>query len=321
MGKLKKISMFLIVAVFIAATSFAAEYSGKKVLFIDSYHEGYAWSDGITNSVKAALDGTGVDLKIVRMDTKRNKDEDFKKDAALKVKGVIEQFKPDVVIAADDNASKYLIVPYYTGSDLPFVFCGLNWDSSIYGFPTKNVTGMVEVSPIPQLLDQLKPFAKGTRVGHIGADTTSSKKEGEYYKKIFNIDLVEYYGTDLADWKKGFLEVQGQVDMMIVGNKAGINDWDDADAAAFAKANTKIPTGATQEFIADYAMITFAKVAEEFGDWAAKTALQILDGSSPANIPEVKNEMGSLIINTKIAKTVGAEIPYEVLGTADRVIE
>ncbi len=321
MRKLVKITLLVSMAVFLAATSFAAEYSGKKILFIDSYHEGYAWSDGIVNSVIAGLDGTGAELKIVRMDTKRNKDESFKKEAALKVKGAIEQFKPDVVIAADDNASKYVIVPFYKNSNLPFVFVGLNWDASIYGFPTKNVTGMVEVSPIPQLLDQLKPYAKGTRIGHLGADVTSSRKEGKYYKKIFNIDLVEYYATDLADWKKGFVEVQNQVDVMIVGNKAGINDWDDKDAAAFAETNTKIPTGATQPFIADYAMITFAKVAEEFGDWAAKTALQVLDGTSPADIPMVKNVMGSLIINVRIAKAFGAEIPYELLGTADRVIE
>lgn len=321
MKKLTKWTMVLCMTVFLAATSYAAEYSGKKILFVDSYHQGYEWSDGITNAVIAALEGTGVELKIVRMDTKRNTEESFKEEAALKVKGVIEEFKPDVVIAADDNASKYLIVPYYKDSDLPFVFCGLNWDASIYGFPTKNITGMIEVSPIPQLLDQLKPFAKGTRVGHVAADATSARKEGEYYKKIFNIDLVEYYATDLADWKKGFVEVQNQVDMLIVGNNAGIMDWNKADAAAFAEANTKVPTGATQEFIADYAMTTFAKVAGEFGDWSAKTALQIIDGTSPANIPMVQNEMGTLIINTRIAKALGVEIPYEVLGTADRVIE
>lgn len=321
MRKLLKITLVLSMVLFLAATSFAADYSGKKILFVDSYHEGYEWSDGIVNSVKAALEGSGVELKIVRMDTKRNKDDSFKQEAALKVKGVIEQFKPDVVIAADDNASKYVIMPFYMNSNLPFVFCGVNWDASIYGFPAKNVTGMVEVSPIPQLLDQLKPFARGARIGHVAADVTSARKEGEYYKKIFNIDLVEYYATDLADWKKGFVEVQGKVDMLIVGNKAGINDWNDTDAATFAETNTKIPTGATQEFIADYAMITFAKVAEEFGEWSAKTALKIIDGTSPADIPIVKNEMGRLVINTKIAEATGADIPYEVLGTADRIIE
>jgi hypothetical protein len=78
----------------VSGASMATSYTGKKVLFIDSYHEGYAWSDGITSSLKRTLDGTGVELKIIRMDTKRNNDKEFKKNAALKAKSVIEQFMP-----------------------------------------------------------------------------------------------------------------------------------------------------------------------------------------------------------------------------------
>ena len=47
-----------------------------------------------------------------------------------KAKAEIDAFKPDVVIAADDNASKYLIEPYFKDAALPFVFCGVNWDAS-----------------------------------------------------------------------------------------------------------------------------------------------------------------------------------------------
>jgi hypothetical protein len=81
-------------------------YEGKKILYVDSYHEGYEWSDGITNGIQETLDGTGVDLKIYRMDTKRNPDEGFKEKAGLEAKSVIEEFEPDVVITSDDNAFK-----------------------------------------------------------------------------------------------------------------------------------------------------------------------------------------------------------------------
>jgi hypothetical protein len=52
------------------------------------------------------------------MDTKRNTDDHFKKNAAQKGKSVIEEYNPDIVIAADDNASKYLIVPYFKDASL-----------------------------------------------------------------------------------------------------------------------------------------------------------------------------------------------------------
>ena len=66
------------------------------------------------------------------MDTKRRSSTEDKKNSAVAAKAVIESWKPDVVITADDNAVKYLIQPYYKDKALPFVFCGLNWTASEY---------------------------------------------------------------------------------------------------------------------------------------------------------------------------------------------
>ena len=148
--------LFSIIALTLSTTGWCANYSGKKVLFIDSYHEGYAWSDGIASGIQRTLGGKGIELKIFRLDTKRNTDEAFKKEACSKAKSEIESFKPDVVIAADDNASKYLVEPYFKNSTLPIVFCGVNWDASVYGYPYTNTTGMIEVTPVPQLVEQLQ---------------------------------------------------------------------------------------------------------------------------------------------------------------------
>ena len=317
---------FIIVAicmamVFSGGTAFGKSYNGKKVLFIDSYHEGYAWSDGITRGVKAALEGTGVNLKVIRLDTKRNASVDFKKEAALKAKAEIEAFKPDVVIAADDNASKFLVMPYYKNADLPFVFCGVNWDATVYGYPYSNVTGMVEVTPIPQIIDQLKPYAKGTRLGFIAPDILTAKKEVENYKKVFGYDVASYFATDMEDWKRGFVELQGKVDMMIIASDGGLYDDKAKELRAFVQANTKVPTGAAYDFMAPLALISYGKVAEEQGTWSAQTALRILDGASAGSIPIVKNKEGTLIINAKIASALGVSIPYELIASADKVLE
>lgn len=109
MRKLLVTVMSLAFVLSVSMPSLAASLAGKKVLFIDSYHEGYGWSDGITTGIKTGLQDSGVELKVIRMDTKRNTGDAFKKEAALKAKAEIEAFKPDVVIASDDNASKFLI--------------------------------------------------------------------------------------------------------------------------------------------------------------------------------------------------------------------
>jgi ABC-type uncharacterized transport system substrate-binding protein len=299
----------------------AKAYNGKKVLFIDSYHEGYAWSDGITKGIQKALDGTGVELKIIRMDTKRNNSEDFKKEAASKAKAVIEEFKPDVVIASDDNASKYIIKAYYKDASLPFVFCGVNWDAGVYGYPYKNVTGMVEVTPIPQILELMKPYAKGDRIGFLGPDILTAHKEADNYRKVFKYELTEYYAKDFDDWKKGFNDLQGKVDMLIIDSDGGLYKEHADEMKAFVEANAAIPTGAAYDFMSPYALVTYGKVAEEQGAWSADAALKILDGTPPADIPLVKNEKGQLIINARIANKLGTEIPYEIIQSADKVIE
>ena len=132
-----------IVCLYLAAMGLVVPVNAaKRVLYVDSYHQGYEWSDGVTEGVRSVLDNTGVDLKIFRMDTKRNTDEAYKKKAALQAKELIASFHPDVVIASDDNASKYLIMNYFKDADLPFVFCGVNYNADDYGFPYSNVTGM-----------------------------------------------------------------------------------------------------------------------------------------------------------------------------------
>ncbi len=300
---------------------FAAPHTGKKVLFIDSYHEGYAWSDGIGRGINSILDGSGVELKVVRMDTKRNNDTGFKEQAALKAKAVIETFKPDVVIAADDNASKYLIKPFFKDTGLPFVFCGVNWDEKVYGYPYANVTGMVEVTPVPQLIEQLLPMANGDRVGFLAPDILTAHKEAENYKKAFGLDVDTYYAKDIADWKKGFVKLQKQVDILLIASHGGLYVDHEAELQKFVAANTTIPTGASYDFMAPFAMITYGKVAEEQGGWSAAAALEILQGKAPSNIPITKNTQGKLIINTKLANVMGADIPYEILEAADQVIE
>lgn len=311
----------ILLVLIISSLSTAADFTGKKVLFIDSYHEGYPWSDGITRGVQQTLDGTGIELKVIRMDTKRNKEEAFKKAAAEKAKAVIESFKPDVVIAADDNASKFLIKPFYKDVALPFVFCGVNWDASNYGFPYKNVTGMVEVAGVKELLDTLKPYAKGDRIALLSDDTTSSRKNVDNYKNVLGVDLTEFLVNDMAEWKEAFKKIQGEFDMLIVENVIGINDFNAKAAEAFAIANAKIPSGAVQEENIPYALLGYLKVAEEQGEWSANAALKILGGTSPADIPIVKNQKGSLVVNARIMAATGIELPYELIESADKIIE
>jgi hypothetical protein len=163
---------------FFVAPAQAAEK--PKALLINSYHEGYPWSDGIVDGVLAVLEihqlkdgqldisASRVRLRVDYMDTKGNGAEAFKRHAGARVKDLIEAWKPDAVISSDDNAVAYVIVPYFRNTRLPFVFCGINWAAPAYGLPCENLTDMVDVAYIPKMMDALRPSAHGSRVGLLG---------------------------------------------------------------------------------------------------------------------------------------------------------
>lgn len=319
MGKnvTKTICLLLILGIMTALTGYAqaeeSKYSGKKILFVNSYHKGYPWSDGIYQAIENTIRGTGIQLVQFEMDTKRRSSEQSKKNAAEKARSVIRRFKPDAVIASDDNASKYLIVPFYKNSKLPFVFCGVNWDASDYGFPTENITGMIEVQLIDQILAALKKYAGGDRIGFIKGDDLSARKEAIFYEKRFNIKIDKRFVKRYSEWEQAYLDLQKKVDMILVGNSESIADWDPAAAKRFVEANTRVPTGNWDKWMKDYALVTFATVPAEQGQWAARAALKILDGTSPGNIPVVVNKKAEIYRNMRIAKKLNIVFPIEFI--------
>lgn len=321
MLKMKSCLLLFVAIALSPAVATAQKYEGKTVLYIDSYHEGFSWSDGILKAIEKRFDGTGIALKVIHMDTKRHSDETFIQAAARKAKSAIEELGPDVVIASDDNASKYVIAPYFKSGPYPVVFCGINWDASAYGFPTDHVTGMIEVAPVPQLILQLKSYTRGDRIGFIGPDTFTARKEAENYRKAFNIDLTTYYSKSFDDWKALFLKSQKEVDILIIDSDGGLYKDHAEEMKDFVTRNTRIPTGSCYDFMADFALITFGKLPEEQGEWAAATALAILDGTPVSEIPMEKNKQGALIINTRIAQALGIDISVEEIEFADHIIE
>jgi ABC-type uncharacterized transport system substrate-binding protein len=311
-----RVASSLTLVAFLAVSGFAQDVGGKKVLYIDSYHQGYPWSDGVTAGIQTTIEPTGAVLEIVRMDTKRNNSDAFKKQAAEKVVAKIEEMKPDVVIASDDNAANFVISKHYKESETPFVFCGVNWDASAYGFPCSNVTGMIEVAPAKQLVGYLSKHADGNKVGYLAADNETERKEAAHIKKKFGIDIQESFVTAFDDWKASFAAMQTSVDMLILGVYSGIEGWDDAEANSFVAAETAIPAGAMYDYMGELALLALTKKPYEQGEYAALTALRILKGTKPADIPVAMNKQSDVIVNMKLANKLGVTFDVALLKMA-----
>jgi ABC-type uncharacterized transport system substrate-binding protein len=295
----------------------SVDYTGKKVVFVNSYHEGYAWSDGIEAGLHEVFDGTGVELKIIWLDTKNNPDESFGQSAGKKAKAEIETFQPDVVIASDDNAQKYLVVPYLKDTDIPVIFNGVNWDASAYGFPTSNVTGMIEVELPDQLVELLRAHANGDRIGYLTIDTETERKVVEIYnQRFFDGQMQPYWVTTQDEFKTAFLATQQEVDILFMGNNAGSDKWDEEEMKQFVLKNATIPTGSINDWMAPYSLLTLAKSAKEQGVWSAQAALQILDGAPVSDISVAENKKGEMIVNLDLADKLGVVFAPSLLKNA-----
>jgi len=299
------------------------QYTGKKIFFLDSYHEDYEWSTGIKNGLLSGLYETGIQLQSFYLNAKQKNGPGCLKKAGKRAYDAIVQFQPDVVVASDDAAQKYVVSPYLKGEKIPVVFCGVNWDASEYGYPAANITGMIEEEPIGRLISLLQQFATGPRLGYIAGNTLTQQKLVEFYGKHYfrqqeaRICLV----NSMAEWKDAILKLQKSAGMLVLNNYSGIQNWDSQEAVRFMKTHNTLPTGSMLDFMSPYVIFVLERIPEEQGSYAAKTALRILDGISPAHMSIHKNKLFPLILNLSMAESAKITIPYALLRQAEELIQ
>jgi ABC-type uncharacterized transport system substrate-binding protein len=295
----------------LAGLFFADAALATRCLYVSSYHQGYEWNDGIERGIERVLEGR-CELRYFYMDTKRHPTSVWAEDKAREAVVLIADYRPDVVIVADDNASKYLVMPYYRDADIPFVFCGINWSIEEYGYPYRNTTGMVEVAPIRPLLKQIRRVLPAARLGlFLSASVTTEYKDYNYYKEVLAREGVSLFArlvSTMDEWERAYLQAQ-RYDFIILGNNAGISDWDKQRAAHFALKNAGKLAVSTYDWMMPYVAFALTKVPEEQGEWAAKVALGIIDGLAPGDVPIIPNRRWEAWVNPLIVQKLDIVLP------------
>jgi ABC-type uncharacterized transport system substrate-binding protein len=308
---------FACLAFFLASPSWAAL---PRCLFVSSYHQGYAWSDGVQRGIEAVLKGR-CELRQFDMDTKRHKTQADKEAAARRARALIEQWHPQVVIAADDNAARYLIAPYFRDAAIPFVFCGVNWSVAEYGFPYRNVTGMIEVAPVrPMIREAQMLTGNGDRFFYLGADTATEHKNLARFRKVaeaLHLSVEYHLVSSLDEWVMAYRQAQDHP-YLVIGSHAGITDWDFAAAKQAIVGHTRRLSVTSHEWMMPVSMLGFTKIPEEQGHWAAEAALAILDGLKPSEIPIIANQRWDLWMNMSLLREAGIELPARLRSKAKR---
>ncbi len=218
----------------------------------------------------------------------------------------IRAFRPDLLIASDDDAVKYVVAPYFRDGPMPVVFCGVNWSADKYRLPRQYVTGMLEVVPIEATLRAVRAAYPGARrLLVLSEDSVSERANRELLDARYRaLGFEPHYAMvpDFAAWKQEFLRGQRDADVVYLPTNGAIKGWDKPAAIEWVREHIRVPVVTCDDFMMPYAVFGLTKIAREQGEWAANAALEILGGKSPGQIPIVENRRTRCFVNQALAE-------------------
>jgi ABC-type uncharacterized transport system substrate-binding protein len=309
----------------------ASSVAGKKLLLVHSYHKEYEWVAQLTRGVRRSLEKSGVELHVFYMDTKRRSDEAWKRKSGEAAAAVVEQWKPDAVIAADDNAQEYFAKRYADRDSPQIVFCGVNGEPGDFGYPAKNVTGILERPHFVATLDILHQIVPGARRIAIITDNSETSAGAVKYMKE-HPDSVEIVSSDapntFEEWKKAVERVQGSADAVAtytyhtVAQPNSPVNMEPREVMAWTVEHSKLPVLGFFVFaVDDGALCGMVESGVEHGYEAGQIALGLLGGKKAADYPVTTASHGQSMLNRTTANHLGITVPDRVLKRMDLVLD
>jgi len=299
-----------------------------KVLVVMSYDEIYPWVAEIKEGIDSVL-ADNCRLQYFYMDTKRNM-----KSAPAKAKAaydLYQKFRPDGVIASDDNAQSEFVLPYLKDKvKTPVMFCGVNLEPEKYGYPASNVSGILErlhVRESVTFVQQLTSFVR--TFGYIAKSSPSGKavlkqiqrEQDTYPAEFTNFKSPKTYEEAVSMTK----ELREKCDALFMETMHGITDdkgrrfRDKEIIPILMKAFGKPTVGANMYHVKDGILCAVIKTGQEQGETAAKMLLKAMRGTPVSEIPITRNHKGKRMINVTTLKALGIRPRPNVLINAELV--
>jgi len=173
-----------------------------NILLLNSYHDGYVWSNDLKSGVKDVFDVhfKNYNMRIEHMDTKNESSDVYLEDLRLLYKSKFDENTFDIIICADDNALKFLL-KYHEGifGDTPVFFCGVNTLDAHDLEGRENFYGVVEKSSIAATVDvAIKQNPSLKNVYLVVDDTITGRstkadvrRDLEAYNPNINLEIYE----------------------------------------------------------------------------------------------------------------------------------
>ena len=320
--------LIVIVVVCITVPAWAAQ----KVVVISGVPEAAAVqsrNDQVCQGIKEVLKTEGIvpSFEWVGLDALATVE--LKSAAVDKVLAKAKAEKPDLLIVLNDNMLGYVIKKV---DDLPVVFCWIFTPPQYLGLPKANFTGVTRMSYAADNWIMAKQLLGANTVGLLSKDNPSMAAVKGYLAagadKLEAVSGVRYKDMFLVktfdEWKKAVEAFP--YDFIYIADSSQVMDGDRvmerAELTGWTVKHSKVPViAATEADVEAGALFSVVTSEKTIGVKAAESAVKILKGAAPADVPYVTSSKGRLLINIKTAQQYKLEIPYDLLASADKVYE
>lgn len=295
-------AVFLLLGMLGCASLGAVEVSDTRILYINSYHRGYSWSDGIEDGLRERLAESGrkIELSIEYLDSRRFAYGAQIEPLAQAMAAKYANYRPELIVVSDNAAFDFTIQQrgrLFPG--LPIVFCGYNnfRPNVIKGIA--NITGVNEEIAVADTVAMALTVHPRTRTLAfvISTGDASSKRIGEIAEMtVFpelrkRFDVVVLKDVTLEQLRQRLAALPASTLLFLSGQVAdqGVGRaLTPAENGSLITAVSPFPTYTFWDFHLNRGVIGGHIIAgREQGRTAADMALRILEGTPADDIPVV----------------------------------
>ncbi len=271
----------------------------RRVLYINSYHRGYKFSDDITRGLETVLKepANNVELLIEYMDTKRLDSAAYLEELYGLYKTKYGARPPNLVVSSDDAALNFL---FKYADDLfpgaPVVFCGANFFdvSRLAGF--ERFTGVSELIDVAGTLDiALKLHPQTRQIVVVNDITVTGQRIHERIAQLEgnypNLTFVYLENVSMAELRQRLSQLEpGSLVLLTLFFRDGEGAFFEYDDFTLAVTQSSaVPVYATWDFSLGFGIVggqLTSGITE--GQRAGQVAVRVLNGERPQDIPVVQ---------------------------------
>jgi len=286
-----------------------------RILYINSYHRDYTWSDKIEQSLKKGLKDSKkkIELSVEYLDTLRFKDKSNLENIAATLRQKYADYPFDIIVTSDNAAFDFVIKNrerMFAG--LPIVFCGYNNFRLDITEGMKNITGVneeVDFSGTIELALSVHPTTSTIAFILSTMDITSQRDNKTIeetilpkYRDRFKLAIIR--DASMKEISNRLSHLPKNTIVLIAGKTSdnfGGRNISPVENGKFISSASSFPTYSFWNFHIGIGVLGGRVITgTDQGRAAADMVLQIIDGKKTNNIPIILNSPASNIFDFEV---------------------